>query len=229
MDPFVGQIMPWPMNWAPRDWVICDGRMLQVSQYQALFALLGTNFGGDGRTTFGIPDLRGRVPIGYGVLQNPDKSVGENYTFATRAGKEYSTISSANLPVHAHTIPQTTATGNLKLDGATVTTNVGTPAYNNNPPATDLSDTPGTGKCITQGVTSLGGEALNMYTSNAPNMTLAKQAFTGSVTGTVNNASLSVPAGNTGNAGTGAPVDNRQPYIALNYIIATTGIFPPRT
>ena len=228
MDPFLGQIMPWPMNWAPVDWVICDGRTLPIAQYQALYSLLGTNFGGDGKTTFGIPDLRGRVPIGYGVLQNPGGGSGENYAFSARAGKEYNTMSIANLPVHVHTISQTTATGSVELDGDAVTTNVGTPAYNNNPPATDLSDVPGTGKCITQGVTSLGGESLNMYTSNTPNMTLAKQAFTGTVTGTVS-ASLSVTGGTTGSAGTGTPVDNRQPYIVLNYIMAIVGIYPQRS
>ena len=62
MEPFIGQIQPFGFNFAPRGWALCDGQLLPISSNTALFSLLGTTFGGDGRTTFGLPDLRGRVP-----------------------------------------------------------------------------------------------------------------------------------------------------------------------
>ena len=63
MDPFIGEIRLVPFNFAPRGWAICAGQLLPINQNQALFALLGTTYGGDGRTTFALPDLRGRIPI----------------------------------------------------------------------------------------------------------------------------------------------------------------------
>jgi len=66
MEPIIGQIQAFGFNFAPRGWVQCEGQILPISQHTALFAVLGTAYGGDGRTTFGLPDLRGRVPIGMG-------------------------------------------------------------------------------------------------------------------------------------------------------------------
>lgn len=63
MEPFIGEIKLLPYNFAPVQWAICDGSLLQINQYTALFALVGTSFGGDGRTTFAVPDLRGKVPL----------------------------------------------------------------------------------------------------------------------------------------------------------------------
>jgi len=65
-EPFIGEIRMVGFTYAPEGWADCDGRLLQIAQYQALYALLGTTYGGDGRTTFGLPDLRGRVPINVG-------------------------------------------------------------------------------------------------------------------------------------------------------------------
>ncbi len=66
MDAFIGTILLWPMDWAPQDWLLCNGQVLQMTSYQALYSLIGIRFGGDGRTTFALPDLRGRVPVGVG-------------------------------------------------------------------------------------------------------------------------------------------------------------------
>lgn len=66
MEPYIGSVAMVAFDWAPRGYVLCDGRMLPIVTYQALFALLGTTYGGDGKTTFGVPDLRGRVPVGMG-------------------------------------------------------------------------------------------------------------------------------------------------------------------
>ena len=66
VDPYLGSIVPWPINFAPRGWAFCHGQILPIAQNQALFALLGTTYGGDGRTTFALPDLRDRGIIGAG-------------------------------------------------------------------------------------------------------------------------------------------------------------------
>ena len=96
-DPFVGEIRMFAGNFAPRSWALCDGQLLAVSQNDTLFSLFGTIYGGDGRTTFGLPDLRGRVPIhmGAGPGLTP-RSIG------SRSGSERATVSSNQLPAHTH-------------------------------------------------------------------------------------------------------------------------------
>lgn len=96
-EPFLGEIRMFGGNFAPNGWALCDGQLLQVSQNEGLFALLGTIYGGNGRTTFGLPDLRGRVPIDFG------QGVGlPNYPIGTKAGSETATVTTAQLPAHNH-------------------------------------------------------------------------------------------------------------------------------
>lgn len=99
MEPFIGQIMPWTLSWAPRDWAICDGRLINISDNTALFSLLGDIYGGDGRTTFGLPDLRGRVPLGAG--NGPGMS--EYYRIGRALGQEIVTLYPQQMPQHSHT------------------------------------------------------------------------------------------------------------------------------
>ena len=102
-------------NFAPRGWAFCDGQILPINQNQALFSILGTTYGGDGRTTFGLPDLRGRVPIHQGTGPGlSQKRIGQ------RSGTETNILSVENLPSHSHTINavledgnQSSPTGNL--------------------------------------------------------------------------------------------------------------------
>ncbi|MFC7358274.1 phage tail protein [Jejudonia soesokkakensis] len=95
--PFVGQIMAVGFNFAPRGWAFCNGQLLAISQNDALFSLLGTIYGGDGRTTFGLPDLRGRSAIGIGTGPGLDAiSVGD------RGGVENRTNTNSNLVSHNH-------------------------------------------------------------------------------------------------------------------------------
>ena len=96
-EPFVGEIRMFAGNFAPRSWAFCDGQLLAISQNDALFSLLGTIYGGDGRTTFGLPDMRGRIPIHEG--QGPgltDRRLGEKF------GSENETLAAENLPSHNH-------------------------------------------------------------------------------------------------------------------------------
>jgi microcystin-dependent protein len=97
-EPFLGEIRIFPYTFAPRGWATCSGQLLSIAQNTALFALVGTTYGGDGQTTFGLPDLRGRVPIGQG--QGPGLS---SYTLGQVAGTETTTLTINQLPSHTHT------------------------------------------------------------------------------------------------------------------------------
>ncbi len=105
-EPFVGEIRMFAGNFAPRGWALCDGQLLAISQNDALFSLLGTIYGGDGRTTFGLPDLRGRIPIhagtGPGLSPRP---------LGQKGGAETETITLNQLPSHTHTIQFSTSPG----------------------------------------------------------------------------------------------------------------------
>jgi microcystin-dependent protein len=109
MDPYLGEIklITYPTI-IPKGWLECNGALLQISQNQALFSLLGTNYGGDGKTTFGIPDMRGRVPVGtnYGA---PAKSA--PYGLATVGGADNVTLTEAQMPQHSHVVRVSTSPG----------------------------------------------------------------------------------------------------------------------
>lgn len=112
MEPFIGQIQIFGFNFAPRGWALCDGQLLPISQNTALFSLLGTTYGGDGRTTFALPDLRGRVPVHVG--NGPGLSP---ISWGGRGGAESMTLTSANLPAHTHTLNATNATADQAQPG----------------------------------------------------------------------------------------------------------------
>lgn len=97
-DPFIGEIRIVPFNFAPQGWADCNGQMLAINQNQALFSLLGTNYGGNGTTTFGLPDLRGRFPMHEGT--GPGLSW---HTLGERAGTETHTLLPTQMPAHNHT------------------------------------------------------------------------------------------------------------------------------
>lgn len=99
MEPFIGQIQPFGFSFAPVGWTTCDGQLLSISENNALFSLLGTTYGGDGRSSFALPDLRGRsiVHVGHGPGLNP-------IYLGERAGKEYETLTTNNMPAHNHAV-----------------------------------------------------------------------------------------------------------------------------
>lgn len=97
MTPFIGQICMFGFGWAPRSWATCDGQVVAISSNEALFSLLGTTYGGDGRTTFGLPDLRGRVPMHHG---NGPGLTGRR--LGVKEGQETKNLDSSEMPVHKH-------------------------------------------------------------------------------------------------------------------------------
>jgi len=226
MDAFMGTVLAVAFNYPPRGWMFCNGQTVPIQQNSAMFALLGTMYGGDGQNTFGIPDLRGRVVVG-SQAQGPGlanvsqgEKAGTNNTTVIANGTVTITLGLANLPAHNH--PATLDP--VGLTGQTLIS-VGTG-----------SAAAGTGLVAQQGSlltsTAGGGTAAAIYlpagTAQTAPVTL------GGVTTTVG-GSATVTTGNTGTGTpltspvvTSATISNMQPYLGLNYIIAMEGIFPSR-
>jgi microcystin-dependent protein len=104
MEPFLGQLMLFPFNYAPKGWAQCNGQLLAINQFQALFALLGTTFGGNGTTNFALPNLQGRTPVGTGGQAN--------VTLGQTGGEEQHTLSAAEVPPHSHRLQAVTSGAN---------------------------------------------------------------------------------------------------------------------
>jgi len=169
-------------NFSPRGWAYCDGQLLAIASNTALFSILGTTYGGDGRTTFALPDLRGRAPIHPGT--GPGLST---YRLGQRGGNETTILNVTNMPSHSHI-----AAGTVK---AAFTPPLGG-GNSTSPSGANLSGVSGS----------------NIYSNQATNVTMA-----------ANNVAVTV-----GSTGGSMPFGNMQPYLAVNFIIATVGIFPSR-
>ena len=143
-DPFVGEIRMFAGNFAPSGWAYCDGQLLAISQNDVLFSLLGTTYGGDGRRTFGLPDLRGRVPLhqGTGPGLSPRK-------LGSRGGAEQMTLTTAQLASHTHDMNGNTA----KATGAAPAGNV----VASSSPVRLYSETNQTGDLASSSIAASGG------------------------------------------------------------------------
>lgn len=108
MESYVGQIMLFAFAYPPEGWAVCNGQLLSIAEYDTLYSLIGTTYGGDGMVTFALPDLRGRVPIHFGQLPG-----GSNYVLGQMAGAETETLLPGHLPPHVHS---------LQVSGAGVST-----------------------------------------------------------------------------------------------------------
>src|SRR6478736_10564288 len=104
---YLSEIRIMPFNFAPKGWAQCNGQILAIQQNQALFALLGTTFGGNGTTTFALPDLRGRAPLGVGT-----DHIGTPWTWGQVGGEEQATLTSFQIPAHTHTLMASSAAPN---------------------------------------------------------------------------------------------------------------------
>jgi microcystin-dependent protein len=139
-QPFIGTIMMFAGNFAPRNWLPCEGQLLPISQYTALFSILGTTYGGNGTTTFALPDLRGRVPLHQG--QGPGLSP---YVLGQQGGTETVTLLYNQMPLHTHLVnADNTGNGQLTPQG-NVLGNLGRSAtekfYSNATPNTTMNPT----------------------------------------------------------------------------------------
>jgi microcystin-dependent protein len=111
-EPFVGEIKLFSFPFAPRNWAFCNGTILSIAQNQALFALLGTTYGGNGIQTFALPDLRGRIPV--------HRSNDGSFQLGQTGGEESVTLSQSAMPIHNHLLLGTTAAGDKKIPKTTL-------------------------------------------------------------------------------------------------------------
>ena len=200
MEGTIGEIRMFAGNFAPRSWAFCEGQLLPVAQNTALFSIIGITYGGDGRTTFALPDLRGRVPIGSG--SGPGLST---YREGQKTGVETTTLTSRNLPPHHHMVT---------VDGTTNVLNAAVSIPTINDEAT-LDESDGNVLAVASSNNSV---TTNIYgPSNAIDSNLAP--FRASVTGNIN----------TQNTGAGQSFNNLQPSLATYFIICLQGIYPSRS
>jgi microcystin-dependent protein len=170
-EPFIAEIRIFAGNFAPRGWAFCNGQLLPIAQYTTLFSLVGTTYGGDGRTTFGLPNLQGRAPMhpGHGSGLTP-RYLGQS------GGVETVTLTEAQIPQHTHTMQASQQMG--------------------------LDDDPGSTEYPAR------ARGAGIYAPSPDSVQMAPE---------------SLP-----NAGGSQPHNNMQPYLAINFIIALTGIYPSR-
>lgn len=167
-DQYLGEIRMFSGNYAPEGWLFCNGQILSIGAYTTLFGLIGSTFGGNGQSTFALPDLRSRVPLHLGT----NLKSGTNYALAQRDGAESVTLVQSEMPAHTHTL--LTA------------------------PVAGTTTTPANGFC--------GISPVNQYATTTPN-------------GVMSPGMVSSVGGNDSH-------ENRMPFFALNFIIATQGVFP---
>lgn len=118
MDPYAGEIRLFAGNFAPVGWLFCQGQLLPIQQYEVLYTLLGTTYGGDGKTTFGIPNLSVRVPVGRSDTAPPNMA--NNYKLGNPGGQFSVALSDKNLPVHTHPFRASTDPATTTTPGPTV-------------------------------------------------------------------------------------------------------------
>jgi microcystin-dependent protein len=176
MDPILGSIFLFAGDFAPKNWALCNGQLLSISQNMALFSILGTTYGGDGVRTFALPDLRGRAPVHQG---NPPGI--EGVQLGEMAGTPNTTLLITNLPSHSHSLAASSSPGDSPSPAGAVLADFGTTL-------------PPTGPYTT---------------AHPPSTTLSPNAV--------------------GVSGQSQPINITQPTIALNFIIATQGIYPSRS
>lgn len=166
-EPFLAEICIVGFNFPPRGWAQCDGQILPINQNPSLFSLLGTTYGGDGRTSFALPDLRGRVPI----------HVGNGHAYGQKSGEQAVSLNESQMPSHQHTLRGTS-------DAATAFTPMGNV------------------------VAEVDAAFDNAYTPPGQLVGMASDAIS--------------------SAGSDAGHNDMMPYLALNFVIALSGLFPSR-
>jgi len=151
-DPFLAEIRIFPYNFAPRGWAFCDGQLLSIAQNTALFSLLGTNFGGDGRSTFGLPNLQGSAPL------HPGRGPGlSDYQLGQTGGTSNVTLTTNQIPAHAHA-PQGLPTAPNPTPQIDPSGNVWAVAGTRRVPSNLYATAPGTAPSMNAGaLTAFGG------------------------------------------------------------------------
>ncbi|GAA3989017.1 phage tail protein [Mucilaginibacter dorajii] len=176
MDPYIAEIRMFAGTYAPQGWATCDGQIMSIAQNNALFALIGTTYGGDGVQTFALPDLRSRAPIHAGQGRGLS-----SYVQGQTGGSESVNLSQQQLPAHSHLVNGVSTAANQSTPGGFF------PALSNDPAA---------------------GTLINSYSDAKPDQQM-------------NATTISLTGGNQ-------PVATLSPVLAVTFIIALNGIWPPR-
>ncbi|OAJ94828.1 MULTISPECIES: phage tail protein [Vibrio] len=200
--PLIGTMCAFAGNFAPRGYALAQGQLLSISQNTALFSILGTTYGGDGRTTFGLPDTRGRALIGAGT--GPGLS---SYSLGARGGVESVVLTQDQMPSHTHTA-STQMSGDIDVDGV-----ISLHAFSGN-----ASEKSPTGNVLAK------GKSKSMYSADVPDVDMSPDSISFSLVAS-NNLSASTTVDS---AGGDQSHENRMPYVVVNWIIALQGIFPTR-
>ncbi|RWX55967.1 phage tail protein [Photobacterium chitinilyticum] len=206
MYSFMGFVYPCAFNFAPRDYAFCAGQIILISDNQALYSLLGSTYGGDGRSTMGLPDLRGRTPVGSSRMGSPLPPLipiapGEMY------GVQYTTLSVAQMPTHSHVASFTPSGGGSSSGTLAVSTSNG-------------EQNAGEGSYFANG--KQGFNSVKGFVASAD------------VGTTVDIGGLNVSGSGSGGTvavdptGGSSSIDIRNPYLGMNYVIAMEGDYPPR-
>ncbi len=214
-EEFIGAIKLFAGNFAPRGYFTCEGQILPIAQYQALFAILGTYYGGDGVNNFKLPDLRGAFPTQCTNLSGIP--TGGNYKLGETGGAQSATITSINMPPHTHTI--------LKGSGSNLTGSITVATTLQASTGGGVSSTPSAINNVLGKMVDTGGAGEpNLYTNDIPNQNL------GGVSSSVSNNLSFDPTGLEltpwGNGP--VPLPTLPPFVAMQYIICYEGIFPSR-
>lgn len=169
-DPYIGEIRMFGGTFAPVGWLMCNGSLQAIQNYDVLYSLIGTTYGGDGNSTFGLPNLQSRVPVHFGTGPNGAVAIGQ------AAGAETVTITTNTMPAHTHVAVATNSAASAAAPSSNML----------------LADSP--------------LAAILPYGTDAPQTSLSPSS--------------------TNTAYTSGPHNNLQPYLAINFIIATEGIYP---
>jgi microcystin-dependent protein len=204
MEGTIGEIRAFAGSFAPRTWMFCQGQSLSISIYTALYAIVGTTYGGDGVSTFNLPNIGSRIVVGAG--QGPGLSY---YDLGETTGEEGHTLLQSEMPVHTHsTTPTSTSTPaavDISLNGVAVDGTLSKPQ----------------GNFLAQD--SSGNDSIYANPASSPNLvSLNSQALQ------VANLAPPRPTVNISAAGASLPHINIQPVLAVNYVICVDGIFPSR-
>ena len=193
-------------RWSPRQFGLCSGALLPISTNSALFSLIGTIYGGDGRITFALPDMRGRAAVGYGHGTGLS-----NYTIGQRAGIERESLDLTHLPAHNHAATFTpTGAEPITISVRAVSQSMAGANQTDDPTNAYWAQSPPSGP----------GQA-DTYSLGPSDVNMAADAVT--VTGGGGSGTVTI-----GNTGSGQPINLIQPVIAINYVMCMQGIYPSR-
>lgn len=232
MDPMLGMIFMVPWNWAPTGYQLCQGQILNIQQYEALYSLTGMVFGGNGSTTFGLPNLQGRAPIGTGTSPQ-----GSRYTLAASGGSEFSTLSIMNMPPHNHAASFTPVLGQQVVTiPATTGSLTATTTASLKARQVAGANTPQNGFLLGAGGSAGGAATIYVDPNTAgTDVTLGGLNVSVGVTGDASTPASSVTINAvtngsvvTGASGSGAAFPNMTPYLAMSFVIAVNGLYPDR-